>query len=285
MADSDIPLVSISCLTYNHGKFLKEALDGFLIQKTDFSFEILIHDDASTDDTVQIILDYQKKYPDLIKPIFQEKNLWSQGTRALSATYNFPRAQGKYIAMCEGDDFWTDPYKLQKQVDFLECNPEYVACVHGAHFFDESLNSRVETKFEKVKEDFDLDLFKIFHESGGVYPSCSIMMRNTPPFYPKELLRFPSGDLTLIVFLKMKGKIRFMKGLWATYRIHANGVYQGENRSIKNIIKNRYLIQEYYSNLSKKLPKSSTRRLLFIFKVKNYLSIMYLKMKVLVKPT
>ncbi|MCR9084836.1 MAG: glycosyltransferase, partial [Cyclobacteriaceae bacterium] len=69
-----------------------------MIQKTDFPFEILIHDDASTDDTVQIILDYQKKYPDLIKPIFQEKNLWSQGTRALSATYNFPRAQGKYIA-------------------------------------------------------------------------------------------------------------------------------------------------------------------------------------------
>lgn len=284
MGDSAIPLVSISCLTYNHGKFLKDALEGFLMQKTNFPFEVLIHDDASTDDTVQIILEYQQRYPDLIKPVFQEKNLWSQGKRALSATYNFPRAQGKYIAMCEGDDYWTEPLKLQKQVDFLECHPEYVACVHGAHFFDESLNSRVETKFENLKEDFDLDIMKIFHESGGVYPSCSIMMRNDPPFYPKELLIFPSGDLTLIVFLNLKGKIRFMKELWATYRIHANGVYQGENRGLKNIIKNRYLIQEYYSNLSKKLPRS-TRRLLLIFKVKNYLSILYLKMKLLVKPS
>ncbi|MCR9083141.1 MAG: glycosyltransferase, partial [Cyclobacteriaceae bacterium] len=233
----------------------------------------------------QIILDYQKKYPDLIKPIFQEKNLWSQGTRALSATYNFPRAQGKYIAICEGDDFWTDPYKLQKQVDFLENNPDYVACVHGAHFFDESLNSIILTKFNKVQKDFDLNLFKILNELGNVYPSCSILMRNTPPFYPNDLLIFPSGDLTLIIFLKLKGKIRFMKGLWATYRIHPNGVYQGEKHGIKNIIKNRYLIQEYFSKLSKKLPKSSTRGLLFLFKVKNYLSIIYLKMKILVKPT
>jgi len=275
-------LLSICCLTYNHANFIEQAIEGFLAQKTDFLYEVLIHDDASTDGTTAIIQSYQARFPEIIKPIIQKENQWSKGLRAVSATYNFPRAKGKYIAICEGDDFWTDPYKLQKQVDFLENNPDYVACVHGAHFFDESLSTRVESKFEKVKEDFDLDLFKIFHESGGVYPSCSIVMRNNPPFYPKDLLIFPSGDLTLIIFLKLKGKILFMKGLWATYRIHPNGVYQGENRSIKNIIKNRYLIQEYYSNLSKELPKS-TRRLLLIFKVKNYLSILYLKMKLLVR--
>jgi glycosyltransferase involved in cell wall biosynthesis len=278
-------LLSICCLTYNHANFIEQAIEGFLAQKTDFLYEVLIHDDASTDGTTAIIQSYQARFPEIIKPIIQKENQWSKGLRAVSATYNFPRAKGKYIAICEGDDFWTDPYKLQKQVDFLENNPDYVACVHGAHFFNESLNSMILTKFNKVQKDFDLNLFKILNELGNVYPSCSIVMRNTPPFYPKDLLIFPSGDLTLIIFLKLKGKIRFMKGLWATYRIHPNGVYQGEKHGLKNIIKNRYLIQKYYSNLSKKLPKSSTRRLLFLFKVKNYLSIMYLKMKILVKPT
>ena len=280
--NSAVPKVSISCLTYNHGKFIEEALKGFLMQKTNFAFEILIHDDASTDNTVEIIKKYQKKFPDIIKPVFQNNNLWSQGIRALSATYNFPRAKGEYIAMCEGDDFWTDPEKLQKQVDFLDENHDYVACVHGAYFYDEGKGKRVFSKFEKVTGDFDLNLAKIFNESGGVYPSCSILMRNSPPFYPNELLKFPSGDLTLIVFLKLKGKIRFLKGMWATYRIHSNGVYQGEARNIENIIKNRYRIQDYYSCLSKELPIPS-KSLLEVFKLKNYLSILYLKLKSKVK--
>lgn len=284
MAKTAAPLVSISCLTYNHGKFLKQTLEGFLMQKTEFLFEVLIHDDASCDDTIAIIGSYQAKYPQIVKPIFQDKNLWSQGKRALSATYNFPRARGKYIAMCEGDDYWTEPTKLQQQVDFLESHPNYIACVHGAHFFDENTQTQAASKFENITEDFDLEMMKIFNESGGVYPSCSILMRNQPPFYPIELLRFPSGDLTLIVFLRLKGKIRFMKGLWATYRIHSNGVYQGEEKSLKNMIKNRYLIQEYYHNLAKKLP-ITTRNLLYLFKMKNYLSIQYLKGKSLFKHT
>lgn len=280
--NSAVPKVSISCLTYNHGKFISDALEGFLMQQTNFSYEILIHDDASTDDTVEIVKSYQRKFPDLIKPVFQKENLWSQDIRALSATYNFPRAKGKYIAICEGDDFWSDPKKLQSQVDFLDANPDYIACVHGAHFYSEDTKSSVFSKFEKVSEDFDLSLYRIFHESGGVYPSCSMLMRNSPPFYPKELLIYPSGDLTLIVFLRLKGKIRFLSGMWATYRIHSNGVYQGNSRDLKNIIKNRFLIQEYYSCLSEKLTFPS-RALLRVFELKNYLSILYLKLKSHVK--
>lgn len=284
MEQKATPLVSISCLTFNHGMFLRQTLDGFLMQETSFPFEILIHDDASTDDTVQIIKEYQTKYPEIVKPIFQKTNLWSQGIRALSATYNFPRAQGQFIAMCEGDDFWTEPLKLQKQVEFLQTNPDYVACVHGAVFFDEKIGSQIPSKFEKYTQDFDLEMTKILNESGGVYPSCSILMRNSPPFYPKELLRFPSGDLTLIIFLRLKGKIRFISDLWCTYRIHSNGVYQGEDRKIQSIIKNRYEIQAYYTQLSEKLP-TKVRNFVYLFKVKNYLSILYLKMKSIVKTT
>jgi len=115
--------VSISCTTYNHSKYIRECLDGFLMQQCNFKFEVLIHDDASTDDTQEIIKEYQAKYPEIIKPILRKINLYSQGEREFNARFNVSRAEGKYIAMCEGDDYWIDPLKLQKQVSFLEANP------------------------------------------------------------------------------------------------------------------------------------------------------------------
>ncbi len=117
-------LVSIDCLTYNHENYIRDALEGFLMQKTDFAFEVLIHDDASTDQTANIIRKYEKKYPGVIKPIYQKENQFSQDGD-ISKQFQYPRAKGKYIAICEGDDYWTDPYKLQKQVDFLEAHPDY----------------------------------------------------------------------------------------------------------------------------------------------------------------
>lgn len=126
--NGEIPLVSVCCITYNHEPYIAQALDGFLMQRTSFPFEVLIHDDASTDNTADIIREYEKKFPKIIKPIYQKENQYSQGMREISETWNFPRAQGKYIAMCEGDDYWIDGNKLQMQVDFLENNPEYGMC-------------------------------------------------------------------------------------------------------------------------------------------------------------
>lgn len=107
-------LVSISCITYNHAPYIRQCLDGFLIQKTDFAFEILIHDDCSTDGTAEIIKEYESQYPDIIRPLYEEENQWLKGRRG-SAVFNFPRAQGKYIAICEGDDYWTDPLKFRNR--------------------------------------------------------------------------------------------------------------------------------------------------------------------------
>lgn len=125
--NGEIPLVSISCITYNHEPYIVQALDGFLMQKTSFPFEVLVHDDASTDRTADIIREYEKKFPEIIKPLYEEENQWIKGRRG-SAEFNFPRAKGKYIALCEGDDYWIDENKLQMQVDFLEKNPEYGMC-------------------------------------------------------------------------------------------------------------------------------------------------------------
>lgn len=118
MAD---PLVSIICITYNHEPYIRQCLDGFMMQKTNFPFEVLIHDDASTDKTADIIREYEARYPDVIKPIYQTENQYSKGVK-IGLTYLYPNAKGKYIAECEGDDYWTDPLKLQKQVDFLDSN-------------------------------------------------------------------------------------------------------------------------------------------------------------------
>ena len=122
-------IVSISCITYNHAPYIRQCLDGFLMQQTNFAYEVLIHDDASTDGTTEIIKEYEAKYPDIIKPIYEDENQWVKGRRG-SAVFNFPRAKGKYIALCEGDDYWTDPLRLQKQVYFLEKHQECSLCCH-----------------------------------------------------------------------------------------------------------------------------------------------------------
>lgn len=132
------PFVSIVCNTYNHVNFIRQCLDGFIMQQTSFPFEILVHDDASTDGTAEIVREYERNYPDLIKPIYQKENQYSKGVK-VSFVYQYSRVKGKYIALCEGDDYWTDPLKLQKQVDYLEDNPDYVLCAHYyRQFFQES---------------------------------------------------------------------------------------------------------------------------------------------------
>lgn len=139
MNKSDI-VVSVSTITYNHARFLRQCLDGILMQDAPSCvpngtprgewMELHIHDDCSTDGTQDIIREYMEKYPDVIKPIFETENQYSKGGPWGSAVWNFPRAKGKYIALCEGDDYWTDPLKLQKQVDFMEAHPDYSVCFH-----------------------------------------------------------------------------------------------------------------------------------------------------------
>lgn len=148
---SETPLVSVMCATFNQKDYIGDAIESFLMQKTSFPFEILINDDCSTDGTTQICLDYQRKYPDKIRVITHDENQWQYGAKVWSE-FLMPEARGKYMAMCEGDDFWTDPLKLQKQFDVMEANPGYTSCVHATasvnaatkkrltlmHFYDES---------------------------------------------------------------------------------------------------------------------------------------------------
>lgn len=214
-------MVSIDCLSFNHENYISDALESFLMQKTDFLFEILIHDDASTDRTAQIIKEYEKKYPEIIKPVYQIENQYSQGVKVSLMNHN--RASGKYIAVCEGDDYWTDPYKLQKQVDYMELHPECSMCVHGAY----NVSPDKERKLSKVMPSQKNRIFtivEVIEGGGGLFATNSIV-------YSKEkFLEFPFfcpeatvGDYPLVIYGALKGKLYYIKEPMSAYRTGVNG--------------------------------------------------------------
>ncbi len=188
------PLVSICCLTYNHEPFIRDALDGFLAQKTNFPYEILIYDDASTDRTQDIIREYAAGWPDLIRPILQTENQYSKGVTNPSGAFNFPRVRGKYIAMCEGDDYWTDPHKLQMQVDFLEKHPDCTLCIHSARvltidgsFSDRRVRPYRGTRF--LSSEDIIDKPQGYAMASLVFPSA--VVKDLPSYYTN----CPVGDI------------------------------------------------------------------------------------------
>ena len=131
------PLVSICCVTYNHADTIAQALESFLAQRADVPVEILVHDDASTDGTEAILHEYAARYPDVVKPLFETENQYRKGL-AMDATFNFPRAAGEYIALCEGDDYWCDPHKLKKQTEYLQAHPDCTFCFTNGYVRDMS---------------------------------------------------------------------------------------------------------------------------------------------------
>ncbi|WP_374330135.1 glycosyltransferase family 2 protein [Soonwooa sp.] len=202
-------VVSICSITFNHAPYIRKCLDGFLMQECDFEFEVLIHDDASTDGTAEIIKEYQQRYPDIIKPILQTKNQWSQGIRNIQSRYNFSRAKGKYIAMCEGDDYWTDPHKLQKQVDFLEANEEFVLTSHKRILVDKSSNEIINLSISK----------------NDYHTQCLLFKNILKEDYLKNNSNIFNGDTFLIIYLSNFGKSKILDFVGAAYRIVETGVW------------------------------------------------------------
>ena len=216
--------VSILCTAYQHEAYIREALESFVTQQTDFPFEVLVSDDASTDGTAAIIREYAGKYPDIVRPFLQEKNLYSQGINLYDRLL-FPAARGQYLAACEGDDCWTDPTKLQRQVDFLDTHPEYSACVHNtvAHHTDGSTPDKV--LFEQ-SGDRDIPFSQVIRGMSHAFHTSSIMARRdfivNPPDFRNVAFSYGFTDYAVGVWLTMNGKVRFLDRPMSLYRIGSN---------------------------------------------------------------
>lgn len=212
-------MVTVRCCTFNQARYIRDCLNGFVMQKTNFRFEAIVHDDASTDGNADIIKEYGEKYPDVIKPILETENQWSKRDGSLGRIMD-QNTYGKYVAWCEGDDYWIDPLKLQKQVDFLEAHPEYSMCWTDA--FQESGETR--TPYNRYSESCQSPMEDIIEKGGGFIPTCSIMMRREVyEAMPKEVKGWYVGDYPLQMWAGWSGKVWYLKEQTCVYRFMAVG--------------------------------------------------------------
>lgn len=215
------PLVSIICITFNQEQFIRQTLESFLMQETTFAFEVLVHDDASTDGTTAILREFQSKYPDIIKPVYETENQYNKNGFDFFHSL-FREAKGKYIALCEGDDFWTDPTKLQRQVDFLEKHQDYAIVFHPVRVFFEKgeeedrvfpdRKSRFTTQ-QLLRENF-IQTNSVMYRSQGDYED---LVPNVMP-----------DDWYLHLYHARFGKIGFIDRVMSAYRRHDGGVWWGD---------------------------------------------------------
>lgn len=214
-------IVSISCITYNQATYVRDCLEGLVRQITNFEYEILIHDDCSTDGTDLIIKEYAEKYPNLIRPIFEIENQYSKGIPIGTAIWNLPRARGKYIAFCEGDDYWIDEYKLQKQVDILENMPNIGMCFTDFNRLHAS-NGKIEISClknnpQKFPSNYTVESWIV--RAGYVGPMTWLVRKKLWEEAEREKFRSTDGTFVIFTYFLWSSKVYCLKDTTAVYRI------------------------------------------------------------------
>lgn len=239
-------------MTYQHSRFIGQAIDGALRQKTDFPTEILVGEDDSTDGTRQICEDYAKRHPQQVQVFLRRRSdvVFIDGLPR--GSYNFRQtvraARGEFVALCEGDDYWTDPEKLQRQVDYLRANPNCVGCFHDSQLVDSNSNCIQESYFQSDQEKFNqADVLATLLSR---QPTCSLVFRKSAfvdPL-PAWYLRRPC-DLYLDILLTNQGTLGFIRRNMSAYRKHPGGIWSGEresNQIIELIIRYKLLLADAY---------------------------------------
>lgn len=233
-------IVSIACITYNHGKYLRQTLDGFLSQNLSGRFEILIHDDASTDDTIDILNEYATQHPDLFTLFLEEENQYGKGRSYFLEL--FQQARGRYIAICEGDDFWTDPDKLNKQICILEEHPECIGCCHNEVVVDEHGNPWPDSyqKIYRHSEDAILDVSFLrnlnkFSHTASILVKTDLFQDMSETMIQDYLATKANGDMKWAAMMAARGKVYHIAEDMACYRFVPTS---GSSWSAKNAGKN-----------------------------------------------
>lgn len=273
------PLVAIQCLVYNHEPYLRDCLEGFVMQQTNFLFVAIVHDDASTDGSAAIIREYEEKYPDIIKPIYETENQYSKGngivTRIMNAAIEATGA--KYVAMCEGDDYWIDPLKLQKQVDFMEANPEYSLCLTNSVVkFDDcevlAINHIWDTY--TIEEVLNANALNVKRRGDNVVPcahTSTIFYRIPNDEFPNWVSQCFIGDEPLMIYLAYHGKVKFINEITSVYRAMVGVSSKNFNQELdwKNRIKMYNVINEGFEYQYKAIINTIIAQFYFkLFKMK-----------------
>lgn len=272
-------MVSSCVTTYNQKEYIRQCLDSILMQKTNFKFEVLIHDDCSTDGTTEIIKEYEQKYPDIIKPIYQKENQFSKG-KSITKTNIFPKVKGKYVALCEGDDYWTDPYKLQKQVDFMEQNSDYSICFHNVKVIFEN-NSKSPTIFpdEAVKSRIKNFSFESLLKCNFIQTN-SVMYRwdsveNIVDKFSDNIL---PGDWYLHLIFARQGNIHFMEDVMSVYRVNDGGIWGGKSDDFK-ILRYPFKILNFYISVCENIAPNKDEYFRIVLRVFENIKFTLLKHK------
>lgn len=269
-------MVSICCLAYNQEKYIRQCLDGFVMQKCNFKYEVLINDDASTDHTIDIIKEYEHNYPEIIKPIYQTENQWSKKI-PISKTYLYPIARGKYIAKCEGDDFWTDPYKLQKQVDIMEKHPDCCICLHKVSSLAENGVSEEKRTYPNFKLKTGVIKAKklIYFACYGDYvfqTSCYFIRKDIILQYIHEYPKFTqvtvSGDIPLLLYIGNIGDAYYIDDFMSCYRrgssssiTRTQSIRETEEKLMNHYMHQIEMMQEYDKYTNGKYHKLCQRKI------------------------
>ncbi len=242
------PVVTACLITYNQARFIRQSLDGILQQQTEYPWELIVADDCSTDGTRDILQDYLSKHPDRIRLILRDKNVGA--SRNWFELITTP--QSKYIALCEGDDYWTDPTKLQQQVSFLENNPDYSACFHGVEVVDGEGR-----KLGKQKNSFihNRDVSAAEMMMGRVLSTLSLCYRNVIREFPEEYHKSPTGDNFLCSLLGNYGKGKFLPGIKpSAYRMHSAGTWSlkaGDHKRM-TLLQSYFWLWQYYQRTGRR---------------------------------
>ena len=266
------PLLAIRCLAYNHEPYIRQCLEGFVMQKTDFPFIAIVHDDASTDKTADIIREYAEKYPDIIKPIFEKENQYSKHDGSIGRIMNKAIPQSvKYIAPCEGDDYWTNSFKLQKQVSFLEANHDYSICFHNAlvHWengiYKDHLFAQIESREYSGKEIYEnwiVPTASVVYRKEALTPKYNERCSNPAVFYK---------DIILFLSLVEDGwKAYGFEDVMSVYRRHEGGVSYGAdmNRLKKKLGHDNFIGTSFegkYNSISRKISSSTCVYLCYLY--------------------
>ena len=245
------PVISVWVITYNHAEFIRACLDSILLQRTNYSLEVCIGEDDSTDGTREICQEYAKRYPDVIRLFLRDRcdprRLNSVGVWQFNFIETFRACQGRYIATCDGDDYWCDPNKLQTQVDYLEAHPEFSGCFHKI--------ARVDAKGSVIcadcgypprrQESYSLN-YLLRHSNFS--PMLSTVFRNRGDIAPEWIMEAPFGDMVVHAGNLRHGNYGFIDKVMGCYRIHAGGLASGASRlqNVRSTLEVYRLLGKYY---------------------------------------